>query len=209
MRDVLGELEAKGYVSRRRGAGTTINKHILEQRARLDIDYFYEDMIRRSGYQPSCSVKKLALIQDTTPNMRNWLGLKENEQLHLIKKVLSADGKPVMRVDDYIPERYYDKDNIDIPLIEKSTFFFVIKYCDEWLDTSISRVDTCLADEELAEDMQVEVGFPLLMLESVVYSIKQRPLVYSLEYINTRVMPFSIQKRLTRHNFSEYESTNL
>ncbi len=209
VRDVLGEMETKGYVSRRRGVGTVINRHILEHTARLDIDNFYEDMIRKSGFEPSCDIKKLRVLQEQAPSVRKGLGLEEGEKVYQIQKVLRANGRPVMCVNDYIAERYYDRDNIDIPLIQKSTFFFVQKYCDELLDTSISHVDTCLAEGDIAADMQVEEGTPLLYLESVVYSVKQQPLVYTIEYINTKVMTFSIQKRLTRHNYTDIRLANL
>lgn len=39
LRDILSVLQSNGYISRKRGIGTLINKHMLQEHARLDTGY--------------------------------------------------------------------------------------------------------------------------------------------------------------------------
>ena len=56
IRDVLSQLEGAGYITRRRGVGTLINRHVLNEPARLDIDSVYLDIVANCGYQPSSTL---------------------------------------------------------------------------------------------------------------------------------------------------------
>ena len=38
LRDVLSELEREGYITRRHGVGTCINRHVLQVKNRMDIE---------------------------------------------------------------------------------------------------------------------------------------------------------------------------
>ena len=53
IRDVLGELESRGYVSRRRGKGILINDHICRLGPRIDEQVDFMDLIRLHGMEPS------------------------------------------------------------------------------------------------------------------------------------------------------------
>ena len=52
LRDILASLEREGFITRRHGVGTIINRHVLNVRTRMDIEVEFLDMIRQSGYQP-------------------------------------------------------------------------------------------------------------------------------------------------------------
>ena len=39
LRDVLSELEREGYITRRHGVGTLINRHVLQVKNRMDIPF--------------------------------------------------------------------------------------------------------------------------------------------------------------------------
>ena len=51
LRDILASLEREGFITRRHGVGTIINRHVLEATARMDIEVEFLDMIRQSGYK--------------------------------------------------------------------------------------------------------------------------------------------------------------
>ena len=52
LRDSLAELEREGFITRRHGVGTVINRHVLQVKNRMDIEVEFMDMIRQSGYEP-------------------------------------------------------------------------------------------------------------------------------------------------------------
>ena len=62
IRDVLSQLEAAGYVTRKRGVGTLINRYVLAEAARLDIDSTYVDIVASCGYTPRATLRKLKLL---------------------------------------------------------------------------------------------------------------------------------------------------
>jgi len=51
LRDVLASLEREGFITRRHGVGTIINRHVLNAHTRMDIEVEFLDMIRQSGHQ--------------------------------------------------------------------------------------------------------------------------------------------------------------
>ena len=55
LRDALSELETDGFITRRHGVGTVINRHVLDVKNRMDIETEFLDIIRQSGHQPGVS----------------------------------------------------------------------------------------------------------------------------------------------------------
>ena len=49
LRDILASLEREGFITRRHGVGTIINRHVLNVQTRMDIEVEFLDMIRQSG----------------------------------------------------------------------------------------------------------------------------------------------------------------
>ncbi len=50
LRDVLASLEREGFITRRHGVGTIINRHVLDVQTRMDIEVEFLDMIRQNGF---------------------------------------------------------------------------------------------------------------------------------------------------------------
>ena len=55
LRDTLSELDREGFITRRHGVGTVINRHVLEVPNRMDIETEFLDIIRQMGHEPSVS----------------------------------------------------------------------------------------------------------------------------------------------------------
>jgi len=49
LRDSLALLEREGFISRRHGIGTVINRHVLDIQTRMDLEQEFMDMIRGGG----------------------------------------------------------------------------------------------------------------------------------------------------------------
>lgn len=86
LRDMLATLQANGYISRKKGIGTLINKHMLAETARLDMDTVYEEMISESGHIPSMLVQKIKLVSDIPQEIRDRLQLAPEDTAYLIEK---------------------------------------------------------------------------------------------------------------------------
>lgn len=198
LRDFLATMQANGYISRKKGIGTLINKKMLAEPARLDLDTFYEEMIAEAGYEPSTLVQKIKLTADFPALIHERLELGDGEKAYQIKKTAFASDVPAIFTIDYIPARYYNEEELDIRMIAQCTFFFVQKYCDEMLDNLIVHAEAIAADETVAQRLRLPVGAPVLKLNSVCYSKKLKPIMYSVEYYNTDLLPLSFLKRISR-----------
>lgn len=198
LRDMLATMQANGYISRKKGIGTLINKNMLAQTARLDMDTVYEEMISESGHVPSMLVQKIKLLSDFPQEIQDRLELERDEKAYLIEKTAFSDDIPAIFTVDYIPARYYNEEELDIRMIARCTFFFVQKYCDELLDNLIVHAEAVAADQTIADRLRVDIGAPVLRLSSVCYSQKLKPIMYSVEYYNTSLLPLSFLKRISR-----------
>jgi len=201
IRDVLSQLEAAGYVTRKRGVGTTINRYVLTEGARLDIDSIYVDMVSHYGHRPRTALHALRLLRQPAPDVAARLRLGADEAVYLIEKQVFADDTPVIVVDDYIPARYYDNGKCDLAMIDTNIFFFLQSMCDELLETLMVHMDACAASGALTETMQVPEGYLLMKLDSVCYTQASEAILYSVEYYNTKILPFSFQKRVFSGKF--------
>lgn len=200
IRDVLSQLEAVGYVVRKRGVGTLINRQILAETARLDMDTIYVDVVKSYGLNSTALVHEPKSIVPT-PAMVEKLSLEPGEMVYLLEKVVYGDGVPVILIEDYIPGHYFDNGNPDRDLLVRNFFHFLQKLCDDLLENSLVHVDTCVAQDQLAATMEVEAGYPLLKLDAVCYNKGIEPVLYSVEYYNTKIIPFSFQKRVLTGKF--------
>ena len=59
LRDTLSELEREGYITRRHGVGTCINRHVLAVKNRMDIEAEFFEIIRSCGYTPNVIILSL------------------------------------------------------------------------------------------------------------------------------------------------------
>lgn len=202
VRDVLSQLEAAGYVIRKRGVGTRINRNVLAEHARLDIDSIYVDMMTAYGMTPRFTLRKMKHIQAPSEDLTKKLQLTKNDTVYRFEKVVYGDDIPVIAVADHIPSRYYDDAESNLAMMETDFFLFLQHMCDELLETTIVHVDVCSAETELAALMQVEVGAPLLKLHSTCYNQNSDPVMHSIEYYNTKILPFSFQKRIFTGKFN-------
>lgn len=196
IRDVLAQLEAAGYITRKRGVGTLINRYVLAEAARLDIDSVYMDIVASYGYRPRSTTRKIQLLQDPPEQVLQKLNLQGQEDVYLFEKVIYADQHPVIVVDDYLPASLYARADCDLTLMDTNFYFFLQSMCDELLQTVTVHMDACNASDRLAKTMQVAEGTAVLKLDSVFYTQTSEPILYSIEYYDTKTIPFSFQKRI-------------
>lgn len=196
LRDSLAALQNDGYIIRKKGAGTLINKYILAERARLDIDVYFEELIESTGQKPSTLVRNITALHQVPDNIRARLEVPDKGIVYKIEKTIFADGCPAIFLTDYVPYKYYNRDEIDVALLAKSTFWFVQNYCDELLDNLIVHIAAINAEGRAAEELALPEGSAILQLSSICYNKSLSPIMYSVECYNTAMLPLSFQKRI-------------
>lgn len=202
IRDVLSQLQAAGYISRRRGIGTMINRYVLQEKARLDIDAIYTQMIEECGHKARSVLTSFRLIRQPNPDIIEHLKLHEREEVYEFCSIAYADESAAILTFNYIPATLYENGTSDLSLMDKNIFFFLQGLCDNMLENIMVHMDVCAADPVLSRILGVSDGFPLMNLKSVCYTQASDPILYSMEYFNTKVLPFSFQKRILIGKFN-------
>ncbi len=206
IRDLLLEMEVHGFISRKRGVGTLINKRVLMEKARVDIDHIFEEAISDMDYNPSTRIRRIVKSQDAPAVIYEKLELPERSSLYLIEKTVFADGDPAICLTEYVPEEYFDADDIDLSMLATNTYAFIQNHCDHLIETMLSHIDpVVIEDDHLAGLMELPVGSPLLKIHDVCYSTDMKPIVSTIGYYNTKLFPLAVFKHtiLSREVFKK------
>ena len=99
LRDILASLDREGFITRRHGVGTIINRHVLGAPARMDIEVEFLDMIRQSGHTPGVAFVRAA--DDKADNkVAAQLGIPTGTPILRISRLCTADGRPAIYCED-------------------------------------------------------------------------------------------------------------
>lgn len=180
LRDILASLEREGFITRRHGVGTIINRHVLEIHSRMDIEVEFLDMIRQNGFTPA-----VAFVHASD----DFAGEKIAKQLQIevggpiirIARLCTADGRPAIYCEDII-DKTLIKESYTIKDLKLPIFHFLQQFCSVTPYLDLTDLRPVTADPALAEIFQIAVGAPLLNMEEVDYDIDGHPVFCSTEY---------------------------
>ena len=99
LRDILASLEREGFITRRHGVGTIINRHVLNAQGRMDIEVEFMDMIRQSGHTPA--IEFVQVTDDMADEkIAAQLQIPEGTPIIRVSRLCSADGVPAIYCED-------------------------------------------------------------------------------------------------------------
>ena len=95
LRDILASLEREGFITRRHGVGTIINRHVLDVQTRMDIELEFLDMIAQSGHTGAVAFVR---VSDGTADeeLAQRLHLPVGAPVLRVARLCTADGKPAI-----------------------------------------------------------------------------------------------------------------
>ena len=181
IRDSLSRLDREGFISRKHGIGTIINRHVLNIKTRMDVEKEFLPMVEDAGYEAEitdCSVKEEAADR----NIAEKLSLNPNETVIAVDRIITADGSPAIYCIDYIPKSMIRNHQYRIEELEKPIFYFIGKYCNKTAHLDITQIKAIVTDEYLADRLGVEIGKPILYFDEVDYDFWGMPILYSKQF---------------------------
>ena len=193
LRDILASLEREGFITRRHGVGTIINRHVLNVRTRMDIEMEFLDMIRQSGHE--AAVASVQFSEGTaTAKIASQLQIPEGTPIIRVCRLCTADGKPAIYCEDVI-EKALAQGNYTIKDLKLPFFHFLQQFCgvNPYLDLTDLR--PTVADAALAEIFQVPVGTPLLNMDEVDFDIDGKPVFCSNEYFADGIFQLTVMRK--------------
>lgn len=180
LRDVLAALEQEGYITRRLGVGTIINRHVLNVKSRMDIETEVLNIIRNNGYETAVNFLN-ALEENAEGTIADKLGITEGTPIIRISKVFTADGKPALYLQDFFEKRMI-KEEYTLKDFELPIFQFLEEKCNTTSYMDLTQLNAVSADKEVAGILNVQVGTPLLNMEEVDYNIEGNIIFYSKQF---------------------------
>lgn len=193
LRDILASLDREGYITRRHGVGTIINRHVLGVQARMDIELEFLDMIRRSGHTPGVAFVR-ASNDRADDKLASQLGIAVGTPVLRIARLCTADGRPAIYCEDLVERSRLRRPYTDAEL-RQPIFDFLQSVCgiSSYLDLTDLRPVT--ADTFLADTFQVPVGTPLLNMDEVDYDIEGVPIFASREYFADGIFRHTVLRK--------------
>lgn len=195
LRDVLIEIEREGFITRIHGFGTVINRHVLQVKSRMDIEVEFLDIIQKNGYEPSIMWIE---IEETTAckHIANKLAIQEGDKIVRIRLVCGADGRPAIYSEDVLAEKIVKKD-YKKEKYQGIVFDFLERFCNRKTYMDLTEIHPAIADEKLADILEVPIGTLLLNMEEVNYDVKGEVLFYSRQYFVDGLIKHTVfRKRL-------------
>ena len=179
VRKAILELVEEGYLVKKQGKGTFVNKRKIERK----IVHFlsFSDACKANGLTPSSKVIKKEIIQPT-PRDQKLLQLDEGDALLFIQRVRYASDSPIMLENNYFSYKEFH------PLLNEDLDASVYKVLEEKLnvkptDAGETSLEIVRAGEEEIQLLNVASGEPLFYMETMVYDENGKPVHIGKQYI--------------------------
>ncbi len=174
VRRAMAELEQEGHIYRRPGKGTFVSEPKIS-RELTNLTSFAEDM-KNKGLSPS---SKLLNFREKPASM------------HVAEKLAVEVGTPIcfiqrLRLDDQQPIAI-NLSYLRLPphvsivaqeLSDTGSLWALLESKGIILADADRTIEAILADQKYAEQLQVQVGVPLLLIDGVVYDQTHTPVEY-------------------------------
>ena len=189
LRGALGLLEKEGFISRKAGFGTKINRQQTELKNFTTVKSFTNEM-KESGassiktFSSSISIifddSKMAGVFDTLPSNR----------LYNLKRLRGVGEKAVVYSDTWL--------NIDIDLPTHKEFLFGSLY-DYLISKNIlfsrfeEELEAIIPSKELKEKLRLEKDVAVLKRIRKGYDIENKLIEYTINYYNASLYKYNIE----------------
>lgn len=196
LRDALATLEQEGFISRRKGVGTIVNRHVLAVKTRMDLEEEFLSMVESAGKkaaQDNCTYRETT----ASPQEAACLKLPEGAPIFEISRLITADGEPAIYcVDTFFKDLLLTED-YDPQVLYRPVFEFLETYCGIEVYMDLTEVRAVEASPEAARQLQVPVGSPLLHMDETGYDFWGRPVLHSMEYYRDRALRHTVLRKKT------------
>ena len=193
LRDILASLDREGFITRRHGVGTVINRHVLGAQARMDIEVEFMDMIRQSGRTPGVAFVRAA-EGAADEKAAGQLGIPVGTPVLKISRLCTADGRPAIYCEDIV-----EKAKLRHPYTEaelrQPIFDFLQSVCGLSSYLDLTDLRPVAADAFLSGIFQLPEGTPLLNMDEVDYDIDGAPVFVSREYFADGIFHHTVLRK--------------
>jgi len=193
VRDALSRLEHEGFVVRRQGSGTWVNRPVLQIKSRLEEIWSYEQMLRDHGYTPSVRVRSMRR-RPAVPDDADALGIATGDEVLEIEKVFLEDDVPAVLTRNRIPQC-----GITTPIPSDAggepIFEFLDRHCGLRLAYYLSEIVPAVLDADRAEALGVAEGTASICFEETGFDAADSPVVRATSWFRDDLVRFRLMRR--------------
>ncbi|MDN3018062.1 GntR family transcriptional regulator [Paenibacillus sp. BSR1-1] len=179
VRKAIVELVEEGYLVKKQGKGTFVNKRKIERK----IVHFlsFSDACKANGLKASSKVIKKEIIQPTSKD-QTMLQLEDGDALLFIQRVRYAGDSPIMIENNYFSYKEYHS------LLNENLDGSIYKILEEKLGvkpagSSELSLEIVRAGDEEMELLNIASGEPLFFMDTTVTDENGQPVHRGKQYI--------------------------
>ncbi|WP_313755758.1 GntR family transcriptional regulator [Tissierella sp.] len=193
IREALKSLENEGFIAPRHGVGTFIIRDSKNIKSNIAVLDSFTKIITNHGYTPG--TKSLHHDKRIVPkDLAHKLNIDESSNVLYIDRVRTADGNPVIYVEDYIT--YIDNMLEKFNCSKTESIFEFLKSFDIKISFSSCNIYAVISNEKLQEKLSLKEPKALLHLEQIHYSTKGIPVMYSDSYFLSNKFDFNLVRKV-------------
>lgn len=196
IREALAQLEQRGMVMRRHGAGTFVNP-LPRLDAGLEELESLETLARRIGLSTKMG-EPLIEERRVEPREATALQIAPDTPVLSIARTILTGNQPIAYLIDVVPTTVLRRQDLD-KNFRGSVLDLLIRRRD--LPLSHSRTDIAIecANRALARKLRVKPGTPLHKLEAQLYTLDGRIIDYSISYLVPGYFHFHVIRRIGKN----------
>lgn len=175
VRTALQQLTMEGYVYRKQGSGTFVADHKVKQILTNTVAQFAEQLTTQ-GKHPKIKVLNLTVIQ-ADPFLEKFFEIEEGDPVNKLERIRYADDEPLQYEVAYLPWR--KTPGLNIEECEKSLYRLLENQYQLNIKKAIEHLELVMADEDIAEKLNIQVGSPCFSLETYAYLGNNTAIEYS------------------------------
>ncbi len=191
VRKALDELVNEGYLIKRQGKGTFVNRPKLQRK----IDYVtsFSMACKYNQMKPSSVVVKTEVLeQGYDQEIEEFLALSKKDKILYVQRIRMADEEPVMLENNYYSWNRY-KGLLDEDLTESVYGLLIYKYHVLPFGDANNTLEIVCANKEQAALLGVSVGEPLFFMNGGVCEPDKTPIHFGRQYIIGSRYKFTIK----------------
>lgn len=180
VRQGISELIDDGLLYRRHGVGTFVSfPHIERDHSRLS-NFF--DNSNLQGIHAKATILEIELVP-ANAKIAHALVLETGEPVIRIKTLRQADDIIITLHDAYIPHRLFPELlNKDAEILDVQNLWSRFEKSGYPVNRAVQKLEAQLADQDLADLLQIKSGAPILYKERTVYADDGTPVEFTYCY---------------------------
>ena len=175
IRQALKELEYRGLIYRSKGRGTFIAEPKIHESLVQNLTGFYQDM-EAKGHRPHSKVLKQEKVA-AAKKVAEKLNLAEGTPVIQIDRLRFLGQEPIVLVTSYLP---YDlaPELEEVDLSDQSLYVYLENVHGIQISHGKRYIEAVPANQLDAELLEVDIGSPLILLDSISFLSDGTPLEY-------------------------------